>query len=361
MATALQEASQRLEDLDPQVRTEVIPGVLLRKKENGIPVLTIHYSADPDRNPNTEKGAEWIAHAKSDYSSDSAWQREQEIDALAGGGERVFAKALKTFAHKTIISDPNWVPDPRWDVVMGFDHGGTNATALVKGYVDFQGNIYMAGEYYSFKRPDWDNEVWQNAPEMLKMPDLARARWCMADPSIFFETQVQADGRKAAIVASYKQNGVRFLNEYTGERSDITFVERLLSNHWKDLAHREPNLFIVCRNPSDRLQPGLHPYDCPNLLWELLRTRRAQLSATQMTSKNPTEKIVDKQNHARDAFKYLYFSVRRAAEVPLGERLQKVVEGLNPTSAQMAAQRFWAENLRKKAKTVSMRTKGKMR
>ena len=36
---------------------------------------------------------------------------------------------------------------------------------------------------------------------------------------------------------------------------------------------------------------------CPNLLWELMPTRREQLSAAQLMRKNPTEAIVDKDNH----------------------------------------------------------------
>lgn len=361
MTTALEQAQERLVDLDPGVKTEVIRGVYLRKKENGIKVLTIHYPADPDRDPETEKGAAWYKTAKANYSSESAWNREQEIDPLAGGGERVFANVLTKFRDVVIISDPKWHPDPRWDVGFGFDHGSVNATALEKAYIDFDGNIYACGEFYSMKRPGWDNEVWQNAPEMLKMPDLDRARWCMADPSIFPDSQITPDGKRSSTNKAYKQNGIDFLREYGGERSDITFVEYVLSNYWKDLEHRKPKLFIVCRNPSERIQPGLHPYDSPNLLWELLRTKRSQLTATQLMSKNPTEKIVDRQNHARDAFKYMLFTFKKPAEVPLGERLQEFIKDLEPTSAQIAAQRFWAEQVRKKSKTVSLRRKGGMR
>ena len=53
---------------------------------------------------------------------------------------------------------------------------------------------------------------------------------------------------------------------------------------------------------------GLHNWDCPNLLWELMRTRRVKLTAQHLLTKNVAEAIVDKDNHARDAIKYVLMS-----------------------------------------------------
>ncbi|HEY1808838.1 MAG TPA: hypothetical protein VGG42_09765 [Acidobacteriaceae bacterium] len=359
---AMEAALRRLNSMDAQARIEVIPGVQLRRKENGIPVLTIHYSADPDRNPATPTGAAWFETARAEQSSQSAWDREQEIQPLAGGGERVFGRVLGQFHDAVVITREDWFPDPRWDVVAGFDHGKTNATALLKCYVDFTGNLYFAGEYYSMARKNWANDVAMNAPEMLKMPDLNKMRWCVADPSIFPDSELQKDGTYASVNTTYRRHGVNFLKQFEGERSDLTFVERVLSDYWRDLEHLQPKLFIVCRNESDRIQPGLHPYDCPNLLWELNRAKRAQLTARQLLSRNPTENIVDKWNHARDAMKYIIFTVRKPAEVPLGDQLQQVIAELNPTSAAIAAQRFYAEKVKTRQVTsVSMRRKARMR
>jgi len=357
----LETALARIQDLDAQVRAEVIRGVTVRRKENGIPVLSIHYSADPDRDPATERGALWYAAAKGEYASEASWKREQEIDALAGGGERVFAVPLGSFHDKIIITDPKWHPDPRWDVVAGFDYGGTNATCLLLAYLDFVGNIYFCGEYYSMKRPGFENLVADNAPQMLKMPNLDRLRWCMADPSIFPDTQVQSDGSRSSINKSFVKNGVKFLREFQGDRSDISLVETVLSIYWRKLAENAPRMFIVCRNESDRLQPGLHPYDCPNLVWELNRSRRAELTARQMLTKNPTEKIVDRLNHARDSWKYVLHTVTRPTEIPLEDQMRAAVSGLNPTSAAIAAQRFYADKVKKKGKTFSYRGKARMR
>ena len=59
-----------------------------------------------------------------------------------------------------------------------------------------------------------------------------------------------------------------WLRAFALDRSDVSFAARVMM-HWRDLEHREPSLKIVCRNYSERPQPGLHQWDCPNLLWEM--------------------------------------------------------------------------------------------
>jgi hypothetical protein len=85
-------------------------------------------------------------------------------------------------------------------------------------------------------------------------------------------------------------------------------------SHWANLDEREPTVKIVCRNYAEKPQPGLHNWDCPNLLWELMRTRRVKLNAQQLLTRNAAEAIVDKDNHARDAFKYALMSRPEPAE-----------------------------------------------
>jgi hypothetical protein len=86
--------------------------------------------------------------------------------------------------------------------------------------------------------------------------------------------------------------------------------------------HREPTLKIVCPCDYSRKLFGLFCEGCPNLLWELMRTRRQQLSAAQLTrKKNPTEAIVDKDDYLRDALKYILLSLPSPSEVP--KRLQR--------------------------------------
>ena len=119
-------------------------------------MLSIHYSSIPERDPETDKGKQWYEKERARYSSTAMWRKEQEIDAYATGGEAVFGRVLSEYYSTVVISDPNFSPDPRWDVVASFDHGATNATALLKAYIRGSASIprrqasdvYRCGEYY---------------------------------------------------------------------------------------------------------------------------------------------------------------------------------------------------------------------
>jgi hypothetical protein len=119
-------------------------------------------------------------------------------------------------------------------------------------------------------------------------------------------------------------------------------MERILE-HWRDLDHREPTLKIVCPHDYSRRRFGLFPDGCPNLLWELMRTRRERLSASQLMRKNPTEAIVDKDNHLRDALKYILLSLPSPSETPKAMKREQLVrdafaDGTYPTLALQMAQ-----------------------
>lgn len=332
----LDEAYEQLDNLPSQTYVAMGEGVKLKRKANGIPVARIHYSAIPERNESLNP--EWVRSEKAKFAINN-WNREQEIDDQAGGGDKLFASLLSMFKEKIIITDPRWFPEPEWHCYGGFDHGKTNATTLEKSYVDHKGNIIACGEFYRMKTPGWDNQVWQNIPELLQMPHLDKMVWCRADPSIFYDKELQADGSYTNINNIYRRNGFKALTTFPTSipREDLTFEERL-NDHWKNLTEFNPTLYIVCRNYLDRRQPGLHPWDNPNLLWELWRMRRAELTGLQLMSRNPTEKIIDKDNHAWDAFKYLVMSLPKATPIPLASKIKEILETLNPSSAQIRIQ-----------------------
>jgi hypothetical protein len=307
----------------------------------GIAVVRVHYSADPERDP--EINPDWKINERKTYSSQAAWDREQEIVDEAGGGELVFADTIRTYFNKIVITDPMWKPGEYWKVLGGFDHGKTNPTALERCYVDHDGRIFFCGEYYMPGK-----QVWQKAPEILQMPDLAKIQAIMADPSIFDQaTQEQRGKEEAKAVARlYYEEGIENLAPYGGNRNDLTFAERLLL-HWSNLEEREPTVFIVCRNPSEKPQPGLHPWDCPNLLWELMRARKRKLTAQQLMSRNQSEEILDKENHARDAMKYVVMSLPAPAIVPAHVQLAQRTQGLDPTNYMLTRAKFEAEQQQK--------------
>jgi hypothetical protein len=321
-------ALQKTKHLPPQTEIEIQRGFTTRRTQGGIPVHRLHYSAHPERDP--EINPEWKAAERKLYTSQASWDREQEIRDEAGGGELVFADTILTYWNKIVITDPKWRPDHDWVVEAGFDHGKTNPTAMGRCYIDYTGTIIFAGEYYMPGK-----EIWEHAPVIATMADVRKISVCYADPTIFDMTlqQSQRPGQAAERAKSfnelYIEQGIGLFSPFARDRSDVSFGGRLMS-HWANLEEREPTVKIVCRNYAEKPQPGLHHWDCPNLIWELMRTRRVKLTAQQLLSRNTAEAIVDKDNHARDYMKYILMShpeptiksvERRAAEAvkPLAE------------------------------------------
>lgn len=348
----IQKALEQTRTIAPQTKVTVARGLTLRRTKNKIPVLTLHYSSDPYRDP--ELNPEWKKIARATYSSQAAWDREQEIVDNAGGGQLVFADALITHWKKIVITDPGWRPDQGWSVLGGFDHGKTNPTALERAYVDYAGNIIICGEYY---QPGLD--IWQHAPELLKFPDVQRMDPCWADPSVFDQKTQQEQGKVAKSFGEvYEENGVSFLTAFRGNRNEQTFAERLLS-HWSDLENREPTVKIVCRNYTDRPQYGAHPWDCPNLLWELLQTRRKKLTAQQLMTQNRSEEIIDKNNHARDCLKYLLMSQPEPAKKSIEQRLAEHMEKYDDLTTAMAKRGQMMKEIHQEEQPIYMGRNGR--
>ena len=340
----VKEALARTRNAPPQTVIPIMRGLSVRRTKGGILVVRLHYTADPHRDP--ELNPAWKQAERKAYTSQASWDREQEIIDDAGGGELVFADTLLTYWDKIVITDPRWRPDPRWRVEAGFDHGKTNPTALERCYLDYDGTIYLCGEYYMPGK-----EVWEHVPFIEQMADVRKIVACFADPTIFNITmqQSQAPGkpqeRAKSINELYIEKGIGLFSPFAMDRSDVSFAARVMA-HWCNLENREPSLKIVCRNYSERPVPGLHNWDCPNLLWEMMRIRRVKLSAQQLLSRNVSEAIIDKDNHATDACKYVVMSHPESTEKTPNElaldAIRPLVEEGDLTSAMIRYQQMTA-------------------
>lgn len=301
---------------------QLLRGLSEKRTPEGICVLTAHYTADPDR-----ATQEWKETERRKYTSEGAWQREQEIVFSAGGGERLFADILTRYAHKIII-DPEtsgFQPSPHWDYLGGFDYGKANPTAALIGTIDYDGTIYILREYY---QPGFSPK--EHRPWITQLQGFSSTTM-YADPSIFYANQAQGDGTFKAIATMFAEEGIDNLTP-APENNELLGMERILS-HWMNLDQREPTLKIVC---PKRLQDIAKPtYEivnggCPNLLWELRRARREELTATQLSNRNPTEKIVDKDNHLRDCLKYLVLTLpgpsQKSARMLAAEAVRPLAE-----------------------------------
>src|SRR5258708_38004027 len=109
MSKAL-DALQKTKHLPPQTPVEIRRGYTTRRTQGGIPVHRLHYSAHPERDPETHP--EWKKHERKLYTSEASWQREQESVDEAGGGALVVADTLLSYWNKIVIPAPGSRPDP---------------------------------------------------------------------------------------------------------------------------------------------------------------------------------------------------------------------------------------------------------
>jgi hypothetical protein len=144
----------------------------------------------------------------------------------------------------------------------------------------------------------------------------------------------------------YVENYIGLFSPFVRDRSDVSFAARLMA-HWANLDRREPSVKIVCRNYSEKPNYGLHNWDCPNLLWELMRN--VKLTAQQLLSRNLAEAMVDRDNHARDAMKYVIMSHPEASIKTLAQQAAEAVKPLaeagDLTSALIRHQQFMEKDL----------------
>lgn len=328
---------------------ELARGVSLRRIDGGLPVVRVHYSADPDRDP--AMNPDWKRSERKKYSSQGTWDKEQEVIHEAGGGERLFADIITKYGERIFIDpeESGFDIDPDWRGVNAFDHGKTNPTAGLVTKIDTEGIIYVVGEYY---QPGLSPK--EHKPHLAKLNGFLGNK-TLADPSIFYKTQAQGDGSFRAINDLYRDEGIKHMIP-APKRTEITGMERILA-HWMNLEEREPSIKIICpRHLRDIQRPvyGVHNEGCPNLIWELRRARREELSASQLIVKNPSEKIVDKDNHLRDGLKYIVMSLPPPTVLPQSRQIAERLATITDPTARHIEHLRMQQSFKKQQQPVTM-------
>lgn len=95
----------------------------------GVKVIRLHYTADPDRDPLTLTGAAWKAQALKgivDGERSNLWRREQEIDWTISEGKAIY----QTFREAVHVAKQILLPVRNWPILIGWDYGLTPAAHI---------------------------------------------------------------------------------------------------------------------------------------------------------------------------------------------------------------------------------------
>lgn len=266
----------------------VARGVWQKRNSQGVLVTIVHYTADPDKDPVTERGQQWFDGMIVDYVggiSSAKFRKEMEIDFTVGTGEPVFEYLPKI--ERDIKFSPSEVTERFIETCKfygGLDWGfAKNNTAFTVVAEDLKGNFWAVWEWADKNRAPDDV-----AREIRSCPFFNRLEWIAADPSMWTENQARKEGYTSF---------ARILNEEIPEDLRLDLMP----------AHGRLDKAAVIKLHAWWKQVPLKlriSELCPTLWRELMNLRWVDTPA----DKNSTEKIVDKDNHQWDTLKYIILS-----------------------------------------------------
>ena len=222
-------------------------GMARFKSTSGVSTMRVHYTADPDKDPQTETGSAWLQSALEGYPGGMAgveWQQHMEINPMARSGERVLP-----FWHEIaprVVIDPIPVEQQLgWRYDSGLDWGARNKSVWQVFGNDYHGNRYMV---YELAVPG--NEVGgiTGFAAIMKEHDLFHRvnGKIHADPSLWNKDQ-NTKGGLVSKAQLFADAGVYMVPAKSkGQEADDILINRLRGYYWAnaDSDDFDPRFFI---------------------------------------------------------------------------------------------------------------------
>jgi len=292
-----------------------VKGISHYQTKAGIHAVSVHYTADPAKDPDTDSGLTWFGEATKGYiggTLSSAWREEMEVDWDVTGGELVFP--MMQFFEDKIVAAPFEIPSD-WQLYGSFDYGHRNPASFHVYAMDFDSNVWSVWELYGSEMG-----YVEMAEKIRACPYYDKLNFMpIADPSIFAQTQ-QSENEVKSIAQLFWEldDAKRIIFVPATKGGDVTTAEKIRNNLWEDLENKPAGWRIFST--------------CPWQIWELKKLRYADWSSTQMQFKNLREKIVDKDNHAWDDAK-MFFNMFLWGPTSAPQDALSKLEKIDPMSA----------------------------
>ena len=288
--------------------------------EPGFHCIRLHYTADPDKDPATPKGAAWIENEVKGIPGKFAsaqWRQEYEIDWDAAGGELVFPQL--DIYESVIVCKPFTVPET-WSLYGSFDYGHRNPSSFHVYAMDHDGDVWVVWEYYRSGRGYKEiSKSIRSCPYFGKMSYLP-----IADPSIWAknqQNQLSGDSSEMKSIAQlfFELPAAEQIVFAPGKAGgDVTVAEKINGEMW------------YVPNEEDRpknwtFKPRIHIFaTCSMMIWELKKLRYKDWSGSMQEERNLQESIVDKDNHAFDDLKMFFTMFFMAPSEAKDDSLEKL-------------------------------------
>ncbi len=268
-------------------------------KNNKYPVLALHYSSDPDKDPERQ-WREWYNMQKRKISIQAKWDREMEIEFKEAWSRLIFWPQYCDFdpsIHLIPSFSISWA-----EMALSLDFWQSNPNCwLIAAYKDWI--LYIIDEYYKPAIPSaaskdmrifFRNYIWNT--DNMSMDEVRytvdRAfQVKVIDPSTKNKNRTKDTESweiPYSVIQEFYDNWFDFMPWNNDVDASITRIRELfkIQKDWKSRLY----IFI------DK---------CPNLVRQIQKYRyKNQTERQAITNDNP-EKVVKKDDHAVDALRYL--------------------------------------------------------
>ena len=280
-------------------------GLATRTTKLGFHILRLHYSCDPDKDPDTPAGKKWYAEARRGMS-DARFRQEYELDYGALGGQRVFPD----FEETLHVVEPRFpINSDAMTVWLACDPHPRTAHAFLWAAVGKDGDIAVV---WSSWRENAEKKLISEYAEMLHKADchpfkLKPYRRIMDVAGKSFNADEERD-----IFQAYRDAKMRV--EEGGKVVDKR-IQVIFQPAKKDIGHvglelinqaLKPEPFVVGDNVVSR--PRLTIWakcgDNDELIYQLKSLRYREWRGN-VTDKDAPEEPQDKRRHLVDCLKYI--------------------------------------------------------
>ncbi|MDP1729481.1 MAG: hypothetical protein Q8L27_04730 [archaeon] len=308
--------------------SETIKGIKYWKNpKNKFNVIMLHYTADPNRDPNRD-GKEWFDSERAGVPL-ADWNKEYEIDFSSRAGKLIFGSEFCDFSPQ--IHFINSFEIEKCEYLLSLDFGQNNPTASLVGAWTEDNRLYIIDEYYKPALPSVSSR------EMFN-----HFKYLMSDSDDFEQKSISQKRQHADITFQIKvidpsTSAKNRTKVKEGEEIPYSVIEDFYDHGWDfEPGNNEIEAGITRIREYFQLDSNgkSHLYifkdKCPNLCIELLNYRYKKLSELQEKTRNQSEEPVKKNDHALDSLRYMIMTrPYNLQEAPKPKtRIQRDIENL---------------------------------
>jgi len=216
-------------------------GIEEYKTTAGAPVMSIHYSADPDKNTETEQGRKWYKHFSTAWPGGPTgpkWRQEMEIDFGAMTGQRVFADFDELSVN--VIIDPPDVDD-NIPLYASYDYGIHFPCSWGIYAVFSLDDIVKIDEIVESHTP-----AAEQARLLKRKPYFPLLRGIIGDPSIWNRSQHKGS-ELVSIGDLLAEEGVHVDRGRNEPGVDLAFINLLKGNLWNNKERPKYRISSRCK------------------------------------------------------------------------------------------------------------------